>query len=389
MIYDGRVFRRAILTVGYLCLIGMASSGCVWFAGNQKPGWIDGADSDYPPAHYVIGVGQADNRNSAADQAYAAVARVFKVEVTAQAKDWESYLLIENRGSTNAERRLTLDTVTRVSTDKVIENVRIADAWYDSNRGLYYALAVMSRSQAETSVMDRMAALDRAVESDVAESRGTIDKLGKIRNLRRAARNLVLREAYNADLRVIRPSGRGTAAAYDVNELSNELERFLATNLVLTVQVSGDHAEPIQRALTEGLIREGLTVKTDMAGGDGVAPELLVRGTVRLFPIQVKDPNFKYVRWCSDFDIVEAATKRVVGAVARGGKEGHLTEREATAKTLRIAQRELSSEAATAMAAHIFGEATLPAAAMPSGCTREDASAQRDGQGAGYLKKEE
>lgn len=391
MIHDGRVvFRRALLTMCSLCLIGMASSGCAWFGGNPEPGWINGADSDYPPAHYVIGVGQADNRNSAADQAYAAIARVFKAEVTAQAKDWESYLLIENRGSTNAERRLTLDTVTRVSTDKVIENVRIADAWHDANRGLYYALAVMSRSQAEASLMDRMAALDRAIDSDVAESRGMTDKLGKIRNLRRAARNLVLREAYNADLRVIRPSGRGTAAAYDVNELSNELERFLATNLVLTVQVSGDHAEPIQRALTEGLIREGLTVKTDAEGGGGVAPELLVRGTVRLFPIQVKDQNFKYVRWCSDFDIVEAATRRVVGAVARGGKEGHLTEREATAKTLRVAQRELSSEAATAIAAHIFGEATLPApVAMPAGCPREDASAQRDSQGAVYLKKRE
>ena len=370
--------------------MGMALSGCTWFGGNSKPGWVDGAGSDYPPAQYLTGVGQADNRNSAADQAYAAVARVFKAEVAAQAKDWESYLLIENRGSTNAERRLTLDTVTRVSTDKVIENVRIADVWHDSNKGLYYALAVMSRSQAEASLMDRMAALDRAVDTDVVESRGMTDKLGKIRNLRRAARNLVLREAYNADLRVIRPSGRGTTAAYDVNALSNELERFLATNLVLTVQVSGDQAEPVQRALTEGLIREGLTVKTDAAGGEGISPELLVRGTVRLFPIQVKDPYFKYVRWCSDFDIVEVATKRVVGAIARGGKEGHLTEREAMAKTLRVAQRELSSEAATAIAAHIFGEASLPAtAATPAGCPREDASVPRDGQGAVYLKKED
>jgi hypothetical protein len=391
MIRNGRFnFPRAIRTLGGLCLVALASSGCAWFGGNAKPGWVDGVGSDYPPALYLIGVGQSDNRNSAVDQAYAAVARIFKAEVTAQAKDWESYLLIENRGSTNAERRLTLDTVTRVSTDKVIENVRIADVWYDPNKGLYHALAVMSRSQAEASLMDRMAALDRAVESDVDESRRTTDKLAKIRDLRRAARNLVLREAYNADLRVIRPSGLGTASAYEVNELSNELERFLATNLVLSVQISGDHAEPIQRALTEGLIREGLTVKTGAAGGEGVSPELLVRGMARLIPIQLKDPYFKYVRWCSDFEIVEAATQRVVGAVARGGKEGHLTEREAMAKTLRVVQHELSSEVATAIAAHIFGEAALPMpTAMPAGCPRENASAQPGGEGAIYLKKEE
>jgi hypothetical protein len=305
------------------------------------------------------------------------VARIFKSEVAAQAKDWESYLLIENRGSSNTERRLTLDTVTKVSTDKILENVRIMDAWYDSNKGLHYALAAMSRPQAEASLMERMATLDRTVEADVTESRQTTDKLAKIRNLRRASRNLVLREAYNADLRVIRPSGQGIAPAYRVNELTNELEQFLATNLVLAIQVVGDHAEPIQRALTEGLIREGLQVTTNTSNGDGTSPELLVRGTVRLWPIDVRDPQFKYVRWCSDFDVVEVATQRVVGAVSRGGKEGHLTEREAAAKALRVIQQEFSSDLSKAIAAHIYGEAALPApAASPGGCPREEPSAR-------------
>lgn len=360
-----------------LWLIGASSSGCAWFGGKAKPGWVEGASSEYPPAQYLIGVGQADNRNGATDQAYAAVARIFKAEVAAQAKDWESYLLIENRGSSNTERRLTLDTVTKVSTDKVLENVRIMDAWYDSNKGLHYALAAMSRPQAEASLMERMATLDRTVEADVTESRQTTDKLAKIRNLRRASRNLVLREAYNADLRVIRPSGQGIAPAYRVNELTNELEQFLATNLVLAIQVVGDHAEPIQRALTEGLIREGLQVTTNTSNGDGTSPELLVRGTVRLWPIDVRDPQFKYVRWCSDFDVVEVATQRVVGAVSRGGKEGHLTEREAAAKALRVIQQEFSSDLAKAIAAHIYGEAALPApAASPGGCPREEPSAR-------------
>jgi len=368
-------FWRAAVVLSCLWLIGASSVGCAWFDGKAKPGWVDGASSEYPPAHYLTGVGQADTRNNASDQAYAAVARIFKAEVAAQAKDWESYLVVESRGSSNTERRLTLDTVTKVSTDKVLENVRIADAWHDSNKGLHYALAVMSRPQAEASLMERMATLDQTVDADVTESRQTTNKLTKIRNLRRAARNLVLREAYNADMRVIRPSGAGTAPSYRVSELSNELEQFLATNLVLAVQVSGDHAEPIQRALTEGLIREGLQVTTKTENGEGVSPELLVRGTVRLFPIEVSDPQFRFVRWCSDFDVVEVAGQHVVGAVARGGKEGHLTEREATAKALRVIQQEFSWDVAKAIAAQIFGEAALPAA-MPAGCPREESSAR-------------
>jgi hypothetical protein len=364
------------ISVGGLGLLALVWSGCAWFGDNAKPGWIDDADAEYPPVQYLLGVGQAGDRNGAADQAYAAVARIFKAEVTAQAKDWESYLVIESRGATNAERRLTLDSVTKVSTDKVLENVRIMETWYDANKGVYYALAVMSRPQAEASVMERVAALDRAVEADAAESRQTSDKLTKIRDLRRAIRNLILREAYNADLRVIRSSGKGTAASYQVNELSNELARFLASNLLLAVQVSGDQAEPIERALTEGLLREGLNVVSDTAGGEGRTPELLVRGTARLFPIEVRDPNFKYVRWCSDFEVVEVATSRVIGALARSGKEGHLTEREATAKALRVMRHELSSDAAKAIAAHIFGEIALPmSAAMPGGgCPRDESS---------------
>jgi len=348
--------------------IGALFVGCVWFEGKAKPGWIDGASADYPPAQYLIGVGQADNRSVAADQAYAAVARIFRAEVATHARDWESYLVIEQRGSSNTERKLTLETVTNVTTEKTLENVSIADTWYDSKKDLHYALAVMNRVQAEVALMERMAMLDQAIESDVEESRHTTDNLATVRSLRRAARHLVLREAYNADLRVIRPSGQGTAASYRVSELSAELEQFLATHLVMSVQVSGDHTEPVRRALTEGLIREGLHVLSETSSE---FPDLLVRGTVRLFPIEVKDPQFRFVRWCSDFDVVEAAAGHVVGAVTRGGKEGHLTEREAMAKALRVIQQEVSTDVARAIASHIFGEAVLPArTALPAGCPR-------------------
>lgn len=364
----------------FLCLGLMvsASTGCTWFTGKGKPGWVDGRSVDYPSTQYLTGVGQADTRSNAEDQAYAAVARIFKAEVAAQAKDWESYWVVENHGVSNAERRLTIDNVTKVSTDKVLENVRIADVWYDSESRAYYALSVMNRPQAEASLMEKVAALDRTIDTDVTESRQAIDKLAKVRALRRAGRNLVLREVYNTDLRVIRPSGQGTPSAYQVNELSGELEQFLATNLVLAVQVSGDHAEPVGRALAEGLIREGLHVTTKTEGEKAGSPELIVRGTVRLFPIEVRDPYFKYVRWCSDFEVVEPGTGRVVGATAHGGREGHLTEREATAKTLRVMQQELSSDVAKAIAAHIFGEIVLPeTATMPASCPREESGVRR------------
>lgn len=351
-------------------------AGCSW--GQTKPAWIDGVSPDYPSAQYLTGVGQGDNRAVAEDQAYAALARIFKAEVSAQSKDWESYLLVEQRGSSRDERRLTLDNLTRVSTDKVLENVKIVDRWYDTKKGLHYALAGMHRSQAETAFMERMNELDRSVQADVDEAHRTPDKLAKVRALRRAIRNLILRETYNADLRVIRASGQGTSPPNRVQELTRELEDYLSSNLVLAVAVTGDQVEPVQRALTEGLIREGLHV-TSMAsgmeqqmGGSGPIPELLVRGMVRVWPIDIRDPQFMYVRWCSDFEVVDVVSQQVVGAISKGGKEGHLSEREATAKVIRVMQQDMSADVAKAIAAHVYGESELPAEPVrPAGCPRE------------------
>ena len=355
-------------------------SGCAWVGGQSKPDWIDGMSAAYPSGQYLVGVGQAESRTAAEDRAYGAVARIFKAEVSAQAKDWESYLLIEQRGHNSAERRLTLDNLTRVSTDKVLENVRILDRWVDVHKGLQYALAGMNRSQAEASFTERITELDQSIRDDVEEAQRPSDKLARVKALRRAARNLVLRETYNADLRVVRPSGQGTATAYRVSELTHELEQFLATNLMLAVSVTGDQAEPVQRALMEGLLKEGLQVTSRpwgedrSAGGDssGPSPELLVRGIVRVWQVDVRDPQFKFARWCSDLEVVDLSSHRVVGALSKGGKEGHLSEREATARVVRVMQQEFSADVAKSIAAHVYGETELPALTSQSaGCPRD------------------
>ena len=340
---------------------------------------MNGANSEYPSAQYLTGVGQGDNRAVADDQAYAALARIFKAEISAQSQDWESYLVVEQHGTSHDERRLTLDHLTRVSTDKVLENAKILDRWYDAKKGLHYALGGMHRAQAETALIERMTELDRAVLSDVDEAGHTSDRLAKVRALRRATRNVALRETYNADLRVVRTSGQGMPPRVRLQELSRELEEYLAAHLVLTVAITGDHVEPVQRALTEGLIKEGLRVaavpsgtETASGGTSPLTPELLIRGMVRVWPVDIRDPQFTYVRWCSDFEIVDLAGQQIIGAISKGGKEGHLSEREATAKVIRVMQQDLSADVARAIAAHVYGESELPGAAnRPAGCPRE------------------
>jgi len=330
------------------------------------PDWVAGTKAAaYPEDQFLIGVGQAGSRPAAEERAYAAVSRIFKAEVNSQAKDWESYLTLERKGNVQIERRLTLDTITKVSTDKVLENVKIAETWSDPKTNLYSALAVMNRAAAQASLRSRITELDEAVTRDVNEARGTSDKLLRLRSFKRAIRTLITRDAYNSDLRVV-SGGRGVPANYSVAGLTGELEKLLNESLIVAVEVRGDQAEAVRQAVMEGLVREGLPVtarNAQMTSGEAGNTDLLIRGLARLWPADLLDPRFRYVRWCADFVVVNQGDQRVVGSVARSGREGHLNYSEATGRALKSLQQEVSSALAKSLAEHIYGD--LPSDAVP------------------------
>lgn len=383
--HSGPTALSRLVVAGLLCLTPALLAGCAGVQRTEKPSWVDGASQRFPPSHYLVGLGQAESRPTATEKAYAAVARIFKAEIRAQARDWETYMLLEGRGKAEHERRLTIDHVTQVSTDKVLENVRILDRWVDPEAGIHYALAGMNRAQAEAAMLERIRELDGMVQTEVRASRTTQDPLVKVKNLRRAANHLVLREAYNADLRVIRQSGQGNPPRYRVADLTGELEEFIATSLVIRVEVTGEQAEPIRRAIMEGLVREGLPVinrEHDVAALDkttesGRLLKLLVTGTARLWKVDVPDPTFSYVRWCSDFVILDVDNGRVVGAVSKRGREGHLTDQEARNRATRVMQQELTTDLAKSLAGYVYGETDQAVdTSAPAACPREEEDAQ-------------
>ena len=363
---------RLLAVVG---LITVLTGGCA--IGRGEPDWVRGKSRDYPVERFLTGLGMANSKEAAVERAYAAVAKVFKAEVNAQSRDWESFLLLEQKGQANTERRLTLDQITRVSTDKVLENVRVLESWRDAKTGQEYALAGMDRNQAGAALLERISDLDRTVETELRESKDTQDKLLRVRNLRRAIKNLVLREAYNADLRIIRTSGAGDAAPHRVADLTAELESFLGANIVVGVEVAGEQADITRRAVMEGLLREGLPVTARAIGsesasnGDAKPVELLVKGTVGLWDVSMPDPRFRYARWCSDFVVTERGSQRIVGAVSIGGREGHVNMPEARAKAVRVMQQELTSNLARTLAAYVYGESDPPANLPPASCPQE------------------
>lgn len=362
-----------VLTICALWTVGGLLSACGTAPHPEPPSWVSGDSEEFPAGRYLTGVGQADSRRQAEERAYASVAKIFRAEVSARSKDWESFLLREGRGTATTERRLTLDVITRVSTDKVLEHVRVLAAWVDPKRSSHHVLAGLDRGQAATALVERITDLDRAITADLAEGRSSTDPLTRVRHLRRAVTQLVLREALNADLRVIRPTGQGLPTTLQVPQVTDELEDALRAHVRVTVLVEGTESVAVRKAVIEGLLREGIPVSEETPGDTGsmsheATGHLRVDGRTRIWPIEVPDPRFQYVRWCSEFSILEVGTARVLGAVSAGGREGHVTASEAGAKALRVMQRDSARKLARDLAGYIYGETPLQSTPPPAAC---------------------
>ena len=343
-------------------------AGCMSVGNGRPPDWVMGQSREYPSNRYLIGVGAASSRARAEERAYAAIARIFSAEIEAQTSDWESYSVSGGKTAVTTTRRLTLDHVTQVTTRKVLENVHILDTWYHPTDRQHFVLAGMKRAQVERTLLDQISEHDITIEKEVAQGRTGTTKLTKIRGFKRAINHLLLREAVNVDLRVVRENGIGVDSNYKLSDLKKELEDYLAENVVIEVQIEGEQQAQIRRAVLEGLGREGLVplIKESNSnsgsftwrnqGTNGITTDLLISGTARLWEIDLPDPLFRYVRWCSDLQVVEQGSLRLIGIVSRSGREGHITPEEARVRASKAMQAAVSSEVAESLAAYIYGE---------------------------------
>lgn len=358
--------RRGILLVSFL----LATSGCFSFGSPPEPPWLEGNDPAYPPSRYLLGVGQGDSAVEATNQAYAAVAKVFRAHISAETYDRDRWQRTE--GPTLETERLeqTLERSVRLSTEKELQNVRVLDTWFDSTKGVHYVLVGLARAQAETALLEQISAQDRVIEAAVQQGRLSKNPLHRARYLSQALEALRLRHAYNDDLRVIRSSGRGVPPPFSVAALKDQVHRALA-RISIAIHVNGTQADPARHAIIKGLIAEGLSVSgngapdsvtdpTASPWGSPVRrePDLVISGTVRVWQIDLPDPTFKYVRWCSDFIVKETNNLVVVAAASASGREGHLTVPEAVNRAVDAMQRTLATDVARTIVAQLNGDSS-------------------------------
>jgi hypothetical protein len=361
---------RVNILVAFIC--ALALSGC-WFRSTPTPpDWVFTPQEAYPADRFLVGMGQGTSRDQAEKRAYAAVARIFSANVQAKSLDRESYLLKEEDDQSSTQRTLQIDHLTQVTTTKLLENVKVLEAWYRTLDQQFFILAGLDRHQTEKLLVERLHDLDSRIEGLVTQGRTHSQKIYRIQGYKQALVLLQERTVMNTDLRVIRPSGEGIVPSYTSQQLQNEFMTFVANHLVISVVMEGENHEELEQAIWEGLKREGLlaSAREQESLPLGTQADISISGTGRLWNVDLPDPLFRYVRWCGDVQIRETESDRLVGVISRSGREGHITENEARVRASKVMQEVISQEVARLLTRSVFS--TEPASPnsqkIPNAC---------------------
>lgn len=224
------------------------------YAADAKPDWLSGQSAQYPKSAYIIGVGQAENRDKAADRARAELAKVFSVNVEATGR---SYMESVSDGRAESSSQFASDEV-KSSTRKVLDGVEVPDYWEDGQGGVY-ALAVLDRVHSLKVFKDKLDEMDK----DFAEARERMDKadgkFGKLKLALKLMRLAKTRRRVNADYRILNPDGTGLPAPEGQSEALGLARKAIAA-VTVSVEAAGDEAGRAASRIIDGLSAYGLKV---------------------------------------------------------------------------------------------------------------------------------
>jgi hypothetical protein len=316
----------------------------------QRPEWIDGESRRYPSVRYLTGVGYGADRPGAEDRARSEIAKVFYSEVTSSNRTLQQIMESAADGQTRSSERIDFEEVINVSTHKVLSGVRVVQVYRDSDgQPPFYALAVLDRYQAKEILTAKIGELDADIRQLYTESLQTGDKLTRVKQLQACVDKHALRQAYDAELRVVDPAGRGMAPSVNFTDIQARLNETLLKDFFIAVSVSGPRADEIRQALTEALNEQGFAVSEQIADAS-----VLARGTVDIQPIDQPDPKWKFVRWKAYFDLVDRNGGAVFGSVQKTGREGHLSTAQAEERAVRKMRGLLAADIAADLKKHIL-----------------------------------
>ncbi len=257
-----RVWREMIMrSVSLLLLLGLLTACASMDQGpDAPPDWVVGKSSQFPASQYLLGRGQAAQRDVATDRARADLAKNIEVQVEAQSRDTVSARRRTENGKVAGEtfsESASRDIVTR--TRQVLRGARVSDAWQDPRSGDFHVLVTLNRAQAARRLRDEISLLDDRTRAAIERARQVDDLLQKIAAAQRAVDAQRQRNDLQRVLRVVALGGQGVPPRWKLADLEAEL---LDLQSRLKIRVQADDG-----ALAS-VVAAGLTAAGFMTGSE-------------------------------------------------------------------------------------------------------------------------
>ena len=318
----------------------------------KEPDWINKESEIYPYSMYLTGVGYGSDRQSAEDNARSEIAKIFFSDIHSRTSTFQEYLKTTSESKEKVIERFDIEEITKVSTQKVISGVRIAQVFQQikPDNG-FYALAVLDRNQSAIILKYKIQELDTEIRRLINNTEKEENKLSKIKKLREAIKQYILRGAYDAEFRIVNKSGKGIPSNTSFNEIKNRLTSILLRDFLIFLSVKGDRAAEIHEALTEGLNMQGFSISEDLNRASVVA-----RGNVEIRPVEFGTQEWEYVRWRVYFDLIDQKGGAIFGSIGKTGREGHVSLSQAEDRAVLKVKKILTADIADNMTKYIFSQ---------------------------------
>ena len=125
----------------------------------KPPDWVlSKGHPSFPQELYLVGVGFSDmNSVSANESARSNLAKNLEVKIRSTMVD------------ISTKEKTHIESVIETEVDTVLEGVEIKDGWLDQNKGVYYALAVVERRLAASSIQDKISKIESVLQRNLNE----------------------------------------------------------------------------------------------------------------------------------------------------------------------------------------------------------------------------
>jgi hypothetical protein len=145
-----------------------------------------------------------------------------------------------------------------VTTDQVIEGIRIAETWHDRSQKTYHTLAVLDRMQAGERLRTEIMQLDDLTGREMQNAKAATELFAQMDSAAKAVEAQRQRDVLQRELRVMDPTGVGVPARYDTARLNSDLNQ-LTKRLHLSPEVEADPIGNLASMLAGAIARVGFT----------------------------------------------------------------------------------------------------------------------------------